>query len=127
MQDPLHLSRRERQIMEIVYSRAECSARQVADALPDPPSRTAVRTLLRILEDKGHLTHRVQGREFLYRPVRARGSVARTALRRLLDTFFAGSIERAVAAHLADPRTRLSEEELSRLRALIADAPGDTP
>jgi predicted transcriptional regulator len=90
--------------------------------LPDPPSRTAVRTFLRILEDKGHLAHRKQGREFIYRPTRARGQVGRSAFRRLLATFFGGSLEQAVAAYMADPRAELSDDELDRLHALIEQA-----
>src|SRR5688572_24754343 len=114
--DPMRLSRRERQIMEVVYARGgEATASDVLAALPDPPTRTAVRTLLRILEGKGHLTHRKAGREFVYRPTRPRGQVARSALRRLLDTFFGGSLEQAVATYMADPKAKLSDAELHRL------------
>jgi BlaI family transcriptional regulator, penicillinase repressor len=120
--DPLHLSKRERQIMEALYRRGEATAVEVLGDLADPPSRTAVRTLMRILEDKGHLTHRKSGREFVYRPTRARRQVARSAFRRLLATFFGGSIEQAVAAYMADPSADLSEQELDRLRALIEQA-----
>lgn len=122
MQDPLHLSKRERQIMEAIYRRGESTAIQVQAGLPDPPSRTAVRTLLGILESKGHLTHRKNGREFVYKPVRSRALAARSALRRLLDTFFAGSFEQAVAAYMSDPKAQLSEEELESLRELIEQA-----
>src|SRR3954468_6418136 len=103
MSDPLQLSKRERQIMESIYRRGEASAVEVLADLPDPPSRTAVRTLLRILETKGHLTPRAQGKEFFYKPIKSRERVAKPALRRVLETFFGGSIERAVAAHLSDP------------------------
>jgi predicted transcriptional regulator len=122
MNDPLHLSKRERQVMEALYRRGEASAADLHADLPDPPSRTAVRTFLRILEEKGHLTHRKQGREFIYKPTRRPQQVARSALSRLLDTFFAGSLERAVAAHLSDPRAELSKEELDRIRDLIEEA-----
>ena len=122
MPDPLELSRRERQIMDAVYARGEASANDVLAAIADPPGRTAVRTFLRILEDKGHLVHRKEGREFVYKPTRPRGKVARTALRRLLDTFFGGSLEQAVAAYLADPTAELSADELMRLQALIEHA-----
>lgn len=122
MKDPLHLSKRERQIMEIIYARGEATASDVELDLPSAPTRTAIRTLLRILEDKGHLTHRKQGREFVYKPTRARQQVARSALRRLLTTFFDGSLEEAVAAHLADPTTDMSEEDLARIRRLIDEA-----
>ncbi len=122
MKDPLHLSRRERQVMEVIYTRGEASAHQVLKDLPDPPTRTAVRTFLRILEDKGHLVHRKEGREFIYRPTRAPQQAARSALRRMLSTFFGGSMEGAVAAYLADPGTKLSAEEISRLRDLVEQA-----
>ena len=118
--DPL--SRRERQIMDIVYAREEASAKGVLAGMPDPPTRTAVRTMLRILEDKGHLTHRREGREFVYRPTRPKARAARSALRRVLDTFFGGSLEDAVAAHLSDPNSDLSPDELKRLAALVRDA-----
>lgn len=119
MKDALSLSRRERQIMEVIYTRRECSANDVLADLPDPPTHTAVRTLLRILEDKGHLTHRKQGRQFIYRPVKPRQQAARSAMRRLLATFFGGSIEQAVAAYMSDPGVELSPEEVDRLRQLI--------
>jgi BlaI family transcriptional regulator, penicillinase repressor len=122
MSDPLQLSKRERQIMESIYRRGEASAVEVLADLPDPPSRTSVRTLLRILETKGHLSHRVQGKEFVYKPIKSRERVAKPALRRVLETFFGGSIARAMAAHLADPKISLSDEELERLTKLIEQA-----
>ncbi|HEX3358938.1 MAG TPA: BlaI/MecI/CopY family transcriptional regulator [Tepidisphaeraceae bacterium] len=117
--DPMHLSRRERQIMEVIYSRGESSANDVLAAMTEPPTRTAVRTFLRILEDKGHLVHRKEGREFIYRPTRPQKQVARSVLHRMLSTFFGGSIENAVVAHLSDPSNRLSPDEVQRLRDLI--------
>ena len=120
--DPLHLTKRERQIMEALYRRGEATAADLHADLPDRPSRTAVRTFLRILEEKGHLTHRKEGREFVYKPTRARSTVARSAFRKLLSTFFAGSLERAVAAYIADPGAELSPEDLDRLRDLIEQA-----
>ena len=122
MRDPMRLSKRERQIMELVYARGEASANDVVAGIADAPTRTTVRTILRILEEKGHLAHRVDGREFIYRPTRARLQVARPALRRLLDTFFGGSLEQAVAAHLSDPGADVSQAELDALRDLIARA-----
>ena len=119
---PLYLSRRERQIMDVVYAGGEASAAVVVERLPDPPTRTAVRTLLRILEEKGHLKHRKQGREFIYQPTRARHRAGRSALRGVLATFFEGSLEKAVAAHLADPAAEPTPEELKRLSRLIRDA-----
>ena len=116
------LSRRERQIMDIVYARGEASAAEVLADLPDPPGKTAVRTLLRILEDKGHLRHRQDGLAYVYRPARPRGPAGRSALRRVLDTFFDGSLEKAVAAHLGDPEAGLSPDELKRLADLVQQA-----
>jgi predicted transcriptional regulator len=116
------LSRRERQIMDIVYARGEASVNDVWQSLPDPPSRTSVRTLMRILEEKGHLGHRTRQREFIYRPTRARTHAGRSALRRVLETFFGGSLETAVALHLSDPAVRLSAEEKQRLARLIEEA-----
>src|SRR5437870_3887177 len=107
-----HLSRRERQIMDVVYARGEATAVEVHAELPDPPSKTAVRTLLRILEDKGHLKHRQDGLRFVYQPSRRRGTAGRSALARVLHTFFDGSLEKAVAAHLGDSAAELSDDEL---------------
>src|SRR5205807_327460 len=106
------LSRRERQIMEVVFRRGQASAADVWLDLPDPPSRTAVRTLLRILEEKGHLKHKQDGLRYVYVPSRPRAVAARSALRSVLRTFFEGSLEKAVAAHLGDTATNLSLEEL---------------
>ncbi len=119
MSDLNQLTKRERQIMEIVYSRGKVTATDVMADMPDPLSRSAIRTFLRILEDKGHLTHSKPGREFVYSPTAPRGQAARSALRRLLSTFFGGSIEKALAMHLADPTSRLSSEDLDKLKQLI--------
>ena len=116
------LSRRERQIMDAVYARGEATAQQVLAGIPDPPTLTAVRTLMRILVAKGHLRHRKAGKAFVYVPTRPRARVARSALRRVLETFFGGSLEKAVAAHLADPGTAVSDDELERVARLIRQA-----
>ena len=116
------LSRRERQIMDVVYAQGSATALEVVEQLPDPPSRTAVRTLLRILEEKGHLKHVQRGREFVYQPTQPRLRAGRGAFQRVLKTFFDGSLEQAVAAHLADSSARLSAEELQRLADLIHQA-----
>ncbi len=121
MDEQRDLSRRERQIMAIVYTRGEASATDVWQGLSDRPSHTAVRTLLRILEDKGHLVHEKQGRQYIYRPVRARQRVGQSALQGVLQTFFGGSLEKALAAHLADPDSQLSADELTRLVDLIEE------
>lgn len=117
-----HLSRRERQILDIVYARGEATAVQVVADMADPPSRTAVRTLLKILEEKGHLKHRQDGKTYVYQPRRARQQAGQSALRRVLQTFFGGSLEQAVAAHLADEEASLSEDELRRMLSLIRQA-----
>jgi predicted transcriptional regulator len=124
MADPRQLSKRERQIMDVVYAHGEATVSQVMAGIPNPPMRGALRTLLRILERKGHLTHRQEGREFIYRPMQPRGQAGRSALGRVLDVFFNGSLEHAVAAHLSDPRrsAKLTAEELERLSDLIEKA-----
>ena len=115
-------SRRERQIMEIVYRRGQATAVEVHAELPDPPSKTAVRTLLRILEEKGHLKHKQKGLAFIYMSSRPRGEAARSAFMRVLNTFFEGSLEKAVAAHLGEATGTLSAAELDRLANLIRQA-----
>src|SRR6185295_5870209 len=112
------LSRRERQLMDVIFSEGGATAVEVLRRLPDPPSKTAVRTLLRILEEKGHLKHVLRGREFVYQPTQPRLRAGRSALQRVLQTFFEDSLERAVAAHLADSSAKLSAEELKRLAGL---------
>jgi predicted transcriptional regulator len=118
--DPL--SRRERQLIEVIYRLGQATAVEVHAALPDAPSRTAVRTLLRILEEKGHLKHKQSGLTFVYEPIRPRAQAGRSALRRLLDTFFEGSLEKAVAAHLGEAASTLADDELDRLAELIRQA-----
>ncbi|MCX6953666.1 MAG: BlaI/MecI/CopY family transcriptional regulator [Verrucomicrobia bacterium] len=119
MDELSQLSRRERQIMEIIYAKGEATATDVLAALADPPTRTAVRTFLSILEKKGHLTHEKRGREFLFRPSRAPERTGQSAFGRVLETFFGGSLEKAVASYLADPKSDVSPETLRRLSALI--------
>jgi len=119
MDDQMSLSRRERQIMDIVYSLNEATATDVLMGIPDRVSRATVRSLLRILEEKGHLKHAKKGREFVYRPIRPRHRAGQSALRRILTTFFDGSLEKALAYHLGDPATSLEPEERDRLIELI--------
>lgn len=116
------LSRRERQIMDVVYAQGEASAADVQTALPDAPSYSAVRALLAILVEKGHLKHRSEKGRYIYAPTRRRAQVGRSALRRVLDTFFEGSLEKAVAALLQGSDSNLSAEELERLGQLIEQA-----
>jgi predicted transcriptional regulator len=113
--DPL--SRRERQILDILYAKGSATAADVRDALPDAPSYSAVRALLRILEDKGHARHESQGTRYLYLPSVSRERARNSALTRIIKTFFDGSAAQAAAA-LVDSGS-LSDEELTRLSALI--------
>jgi BlaI family penicillinase repressor len=119
MKDPIQLSRREREIMDIIYSRGTATATEVLEQMTDEPNRATVRTLLRILEEKGHLSHSKKGREFVYVPSRPRERVGQSAFQRVLRTFFDGSLEKAVAAHLADPGAELSANDLERLTTII--------
>jgi predicted transcriptional regulator len=116
------LSRRERQIMEIVYRRGGASAAEILADLPDPPSYSAVRGLLRILVEKQHLRHREDGPRYVYSPVVARGQARSRAVSDLIETFFDGSAARAAAALLGSSRRKMSKEELDELDALISDA-----
>jgi predicted transcriptional regulator len=123
MSDLDPLSKREQQITDIIYARGEATAGDVVDGLSDPPTRDAIRALLRILEQKGHLTHRKEGREFVYRAVRSRGRIGKSALRRVLNVFYDGSVEKALAAYLAGPKSeQLTLQELERLAELIEQA-----
>ena len=110
--------------MDVIYAHGQATISQVLAEMPDPPMRGALRTMLRILERKGHLARREQGKEFVYRPTQPRGQAGRSALDRVLDVFFGGSLESAIAAHLSDPRRagKLSKEELQRLSQLIEQA-----
>ena len=116
------LSKRERQIMDVVYALGAATAVQVLERLENPPSRSSVRTFLTILEARGHLRHKKVGKEYVYAPTQLRQNVGKSALRRVLDVFFAGSLESAVTAHLLDPKIRVSQEELKRLSTIIAQA-----
>lgn len=115
------LSRRERQIMDIVYSAAEASAADVLEAMSDPPSYSTVRKLLAILVEKGHLKHREQRGKYLYRPTNPRSRAGKSALQKVLQTFYEGSLEKAVAAMLSGRDASVSNEELKRIVKLIED------
>lgn len=116
------LSRRERQIMDIIYARGEATAAEVGEALPDPPSYSAVRALLRILEKKGHLKHREDGPRYVFMPTETREKASRSALKRVVQTFFEGSLSNAVAALVDAEAGKLSAEELQRLEAIVKAA-----
>lgn len=116
------LSKRERQIMDVIFRAGEASAADVHQQMPDPPSYTAVRTMLRLLEDKGIVQHRQQGRRYIYSACKSAKSEGRSALTRVLDVFFGGSLEDAMAAHLSDPKLKLDDDDLERLREVIEQA-----
>ena len=114
------LSRREQQIMDIVYQRGRVSVADVLEDLPDPPGYSAVRALLRILEEKGYLIHEKKGRRYIYRPTQSRHLAGRSALKQIFQTFFDKSIEKTVMTLISD--ADLSDEELDRLSQLIEQA-----
>lgn len=116
------LTRRERQIMDIVYRFGRATAAEVQDNLPDPPSYSAVRALLRVLEEKGHLTHEQEGPRYVYFPTLPREKARKSAMKRLVRTFFDDSAEKAVAALLSMSASDLSDEELASLEDLIEEA-----
>lgn len=116
------LSRRERQIMEILFQRGKASAAEVREAMADAPGYSAVRAMLRILEEKGHAKHQSEGLKYVYVPSIARDKAKRTAVKHLMETFFNGSPENVVAALLDVSSTRLSSEELDRMAQMIEQA-----
>ena len=116
------LSRRERQIMDVLHANGQATAAEVLAALPSPPGYSAVRALLRILEAKGHVRHRREGDRYVYLPRTSPETARRSALKRVVSTFFQGSTARAMAALLDTADTRISESELTRLQELISKA-----
>ena len=118
----LNLSRRERQIMDVIYRQGRATVAEVMERLPDPPSYSAVRAMLRLLEEKGQLRHEEEGPRYVYFPVVTREKARRSALRSVLRTFFDGSTEDAVAALLDLSDKRMSHAELDRLSKLIEQA-----
>lgn len=116
------LSRRERQIMEVIWAAGQATATEVQERLPDPPSNSAVRALLKILETKGHLRHVSDGNRYVFLPTVAPDRARRSAMRSLLHTFFEGSPEKAVVALLDVSRPELSDAELERISRLIEEA-----
>ena len=124
MADPLahRLSRRERQIMDLLFRRGAATAAEVLDGLPDPPGYSAVRAMLRTLEDKGFVTHREDGPRYVYEPTVARETARRSALAHLVQTFFDGSAANAAAALLDLQGRKLTPEEIDRLSDLIAQS-----
>jgi predicted transcriptional regulator len=121
--DPLEgLSRRERQIMDVLYRRGRASVAEVRSGIADPPSYSAVRALLRVLEDKGHARHEEEGPRYVYLPTVPRTEARDSALKHMVRTFFDGSTAQAVAALLGEAKADLSPDELSALSALIEEA-----
>lgn len=116
------LSRRERQIIDILYQLGRATAADVVKALPGEPSDSTVRTQLRVLESKGHVRHETDGPRYVYLPVVPRRVVRKTALKHVVDTFFDGSVETVVSALLGPDGGRLSEEELDRIADIVAKA-----
>lgn len=116
------LSRRERQIMDILYQRGKSSASEVREAMPNAPSYSAVRAMLRVLEEKGHIGHEAEGLRYVYVPTVPREKAKRSAMKHLMDTFFNDSPEQIVAALLDVRSTRLTREELDRMAAMIERA-----
>lgn len=121
MVDPGTLSRRERQIMDILFAKGEATVRQIQESLEDPPTAMAVRRMLHILEEKGHLKRRQETREVVYCPRESRKSAGSNALKHVLDTFFSGAIDEALAAHFSR-KEEVSPEQLAKLQELIAQA-----
>jgi BlaI family penicillinase repressor len=119
---PSTLTRRERQIMDILYKRGRATASEVMADLPGNPHSSTVRTQLRVLEEKGHVSHEEEGLRFVYIPAVPRRAARKSALRHLVETFFDGSAEQVVAAVLGGEGARLSDKELDRIAELVAKA-----
>jgi BlaI family transcriptional regulator, penicillinase repressor len=119
-----NLSRRERQIMDILFERGSAAASEIHEALADPPSYSAVRAALSVLEKKGHIRHELQGLRYVWKPRVPRENARRTALRHLVKTFFDGSVEQTVAALLDEASVQLEQHDLDRLRQMIGKAEG---
>ena len=116
------LSRRERQIMDLLYERGRATAAEIMKALPGEPADSTVRTQLRVLESKGHVRHEEIGQKYVYLPVVPRRVVSKSALKHVMNTFFDGSAEKVVAALLGPDAGKLSDDELDRIAELIAKA-----
>ncbi len=116
------LSRRERQILDVLFRRKQATAQEIQADIPDAPGNSAIRALLRILEDKGHVQHREEGPRYVYLPVQRADVARRGALRHMLDTFFDGSAAGAMAALLGEDGGKLTPAELERLEAILAQA-----
>jgi BlaI family penicillinase repressor len=128
MPEKLHqLSRREREIMDIIFAKGDLSAADVQEAMEDAPSYSAIRTHLRILEEKGHLKHREEGLRYVYSPVQSHGKASRSMLRKVLDTFFEGSLANAVASMVDGRDGTLDAKEIARLEQVLRGAKPKKP
>ncbi len=116
------LTRRERQIMDILYRRGRATAAEVMAEMPGEPHSSTVRTQLRVLEEKGHVRHEEEGLRYVYSPAVPRQSARKSALKHLVETFFEGSPEQVVAALVGGDASRLSDEDLARIEDLVARA-----
>ena len=121
MTDPNQLSRRERQIMDVVFAGQVVSVQEICAALPDPPTPMAVRRMLAILMEKKYLRRKKRGREFMYFPQQSKKRAGLKALRKVLATYFDGSVDAALAMHLEKPGANLTDEDIDRLTSLIND------
>ena len=119
---PDPLTRREREIMDILHRRGRATAHEVLAELADPPSYSSVRTFLRLLEERGHLKHLLEGKTYVYSPTVGRRDAQRSAIAHLVETFFDGSVEDAVASLVEASKPKLSNPELERIAALVAKA-----
>jgi predicted transcriptional regulator len=117
-----HFTRREREIMDILYRRGRATAHEIQEGLADPPSYSAVRALLRLLEERGHVRHVEEGPRYVYLPAVTKSDARKSALSHLVKTFFGGSVEQAIAALVDSSRAKLTQEELDRLGELIEKA-----
>ena len=118
----VHLSRRERQIMDVIYEKGRATAAEVMESIPDPPGYSAVRALLRLLEQKGNLVHEQDGPRYVFIPTVSRERARQSAMKQMVKTFFEGSAEKAVAAFLDMSKVNLSKDELDRLAEIIDTA-----
>jgi predicted transcriptional regulator len=116
------LSRREREVMDVLFRRGEATVAEVMEAMTDPPTYSAVRSILRVLEEKGHISHREDGPRYVYAPAEAREKARRAAVDHLVETFFDGSAEQALAALLRRSDLDLAETQVQRIAAAIAKA-----
>ena len=122
---PALLTKRERQIMDVLYRLGRATAAEIMDCIPKGPGNSTIRTQLRVLETKGHVRHEEEGLRYVYLPTVPRHAARKSALRHLVDTFFEGSSAKAVAALLGGEASRVSDEELARIAELVKDARSD--